>query len=331
MYNIIVQPNKENSQPLEISPALLEAYTNTFFNRRDTYALQLDSGEYVRVKYPLTLKHLHSHFMGKLTLGTYALDNENRARWLCLDADDADRFDLLTQMAQQLQTETIPAYLETSRRGGHLWLFTPPLPGTDMRRFGQALLQRHHIPLKALELYPKQDTLKLGVGSQVRLPLGVHRKSGKRYSFITLEGQPLAPSIRHQIALLATPNLVPNLYIEHLLKTTRPKKLAAPRKLLKRRPANGNTLSERLKSTVSVLEFVGQYVALDGNGRGFCPFHEDEHPSFQVNAAENYWSCYAGCGGGSIIDFWMKWRVSHDQDGSFKASLKDLADRLLPE
>lgn len=22
---------------------------------------------------------------------------------------------------------------------------------------------------------------------------------------------------------------------------------------------------------------------------------------------ENYWSCFAGCGGGTIIDFWMRW------------------------
>jgi DNA primase len=27
-----------------------------------------------------------------------------------------------------------------------------------------------------------------------------------------------------------------------------------------------------------------------------------------VHEKGNYWHCFAGCGGGSIIDFWMKWK-----------------------
>jgi DNA primase len=41
---------------------------------------------------------------------------------------------------------------------------------------------------------------------------------------------------------------------------------------------------------------------------GRCPFHEDRKPSFGVNGEGNYWQCFAGCGGGSVIDFWMKWK-----------------------
>jgi DNA primase len=40
---------------------------------------------------------------------------------------------------------------------------------------------------------------------------------------------------------------------------------------------------------------------------GLCPFHADTHPSLAVNLAENYWQCFAGCGGGTIIDFYMQW------------------------
>ena len=29
----------------------------------------------------------------------------------------------------------------------------------------------------------------------------------------------------------------------------------------------------------------------------------DLHPSFGVNTEGNYWHCFAGCGGGSVIDF----------------------------
>jgi hypothetical protein len=70
-------------------------------------------------------------------------------------------------------------------------------------------------------------------------------------------------------------------------------------------------LSERIKASVTVLESISQYVDLQptANGAlGRCPFHDDHHPSFGVNDEGNYWHCFAGCGGGSAIDFWMKWR-----------------------
>ena len=54
-----------------------------------------------------------------------------------------------------------------------------------------------------------------------------------------------------------------------------------------------------------VLEFGGRYVDLKPtkNGAiGRCPFHDDHRPSFGVNAEGNYWHCFAGCGGGSVID-----------------------------
>jgi DNA primase len=73
----------------------------------------------------------------------------------------------------------------------------------------------------------------------------------------------------------------------------------------------GVTLSERIKASVAVLEFVSQYVDLKPTASGavgLCPFHDDHHPSFGVNEEGNYGNCFAGCGGGSVIDFWMKWR-----------------------
>ncbi|MBA3533347.1 MAG: hypothetical protein H0T73_15610, partial [Ardenticatenales bacterium] len=66
------------------------------------------------------------------------------------------------------------------------------------------------------------------------------------------------------------------------------------------------TLSAQIKRSVSVRSLVSRYVDLSPSGVGYCPFHEDDCPSFAVNDAGNYWHCFAGCGGGSVIDFWMK-------------------------
>jgi len=34
--------------------------------------------------------------------------------------------------------------------------------------------------------------------------------------------------------------------------------------------------------------------------------------------------------GGSTIDFWTKWRETHGEDGSFTATVRALAETLLP-
>ena len=37
-----------------------------------------------------------------------------------------------------------------------------------------------------------------------------------------------------------------------------------------------------------------------------CPFHKDKSPSLSINTDKNVWICWAGCGGGSPVDFIMK-------------------------
>ena len=40
------------------------------------------------------------------------------------------------------------------------------------------------------------------------------------------------------------------------------------------------------------------------NGRGLCPFHEEQTPSFRVDAERQRWRCWGACGiGGDSIDF----------------------------
>jgi len=44
-------------------------------------------------------------------------------------------------------------------------------------------------------------------------------------------------------------------------------------------------------------------VAQNGEVKVRCPFHEDSKPSMSVNVRTGLWNCYAGCGGGTVIDF----------------------------
>ena len=79
---------------------------------------------------------------------------------------------------------------------------------------------------------------------------------------------------------------------------------------------------ERVKKAIPVKDYVSEYVTLKGNV-GHCPFHDDQKKSFGVNEEGNYWHCFAGCGGGSIIDFYMKM-----ESVDFNTAVNELADKL---
>jgi hypothetical protein len=107
--------------------------------------------------------------------------------------------------------------------------------------------------------------------------------------------------MEEQIQLLSKPQTVPYAAFENYLKLgVKRIQKAAPA----RTEAPTGTPSQRIKASIRVADFVGQYVELGENGRGLCPFHDDDKASFSVNDDQNYWHCFAGCGGGSIINFW---------------------------
>lgn len=312
--------SKENPVPSsELEPAAT-ALAEVFFQRRDLYARQVNDGSYICIRKPIEVSHLIAHLAGKITLGTYVLDSSNHARYIAFDADDGSQFERVISLSRALRKEKVPSYLEESRRGGHLWLFFPnPLSGKAARLFARRISEKHH--LEGVEIFPKQDKLSSGPGSLIRLPFGVHRKTGKRYGFITSDRQPLAASIDEQYRILSAPETVPNDFIKSMMAVSSPSL---------ENPVVGGVeyptapLSQRIKESIGIVNFISQYVELSPAGRGLCPFHVDQHASFSVNVEKNYWHCFAGCGGGSIIDFWMKW-----QDCNFTQAVHELAEILL--
>ena len=313
-------PYPERLPSQEVLWPLAEALRRRFFQRTDLYAKQLEDGRYLCIRHPLRTEDIVAHLAGKITLGTYLLDSKSRARFLVLDADDDEQWQALLHAAEHLDGKTPFCYREQSRRGGHLWLFFDcPLPGAAVRTFGASIL--NSFQLSGIELFPKQASLQGGVGSLIRLPFGIHRRSTQRYGFVDMDGHPLAPTLREQILLLSAPRTVPNGLLAHYQDSSKQHKRSSVSVPSER--AEG-PVSERVKAAVSVLEFVGRYVELSDNGTGLCPFHDDHAASFAVNDEENYWHCFACQTGGSIIDFWMRSRRC-----SFKQALRELADMLL--
>jgi hypothetical protein len=298
-----------------------------FVQRWDAYPQQLDDGRYICVHEPLNVSHLYAHLRGGTTLGTYLLNRESKVRFVVLDNDSETGWKYLLTCGSKLANANIPAYLEKSRRGGHLWMFfEKPIDGSEARSFSQALAKKYRF--EGFEIYPKQDTIGKGFGSLIRLPFGMHRLTGKRYGFYGIDGEPLGSTLREQLFVLQRPQVVSEALLKSYKMISSPEKLKA---LPKRSSETTRHLSERLKSRVTALEFISQYVDLkptESGAIGLCPFHDDQHPSFGVSNAGNYWHCFAGCGGGSIIDFWSLWRKKNGLDPDFIPTITELAEML---
>lgn len=131
---------------------LVEAFGEWVIGRWSDYAVQKDDGRYARVGHPLTLTVVQAHLTGKLTLGSYVLDERGRCGHAVFDADQQDGLATLAEVSQRLAAEDIPSVLEASRRGGHLWVFLDAwMPGWWVR---QQLLP--YVP-RGVEFFPKQE------------------------------------------------------------------------------------------------------------------------------------------------------------------------------
>src|SRR5215467_4957279 len=156
----------------------VEVFARLCVGRRDTYAVQREDGRYVRVGERVTYARLWEHLAGRLTLGTYVIDEQGMCRFAVFDDDRADGLARLAEVQARLRGDRVPSSLEVSRRGGHLWVWLAcPVRASEVRWW----LRPYVLP--GVEFYPRQDESD-GLGSLMRLPLGVHRLTGQRYPLV---------------------------------------------------------------------------------------------------------------------------------------------------
>jgi hypothetical protein len=181
------------------SAVLIDALAARFVNRALPYALQERDGTY-RWRYDeLTAETIAAQVRGELTLALSSSDEARQCRWLCLDVDTSDGLARLLQLRVVLSEMGLPGLVEASRRGGHLWLFleTPLLVNTARAAVLFALRKAcvTGAELLEFELYPDAapvHVINTTLGHAVRLPLGIHRLTGRRYALFDNYGLPCA-------------------------------------------------------------------------------------------------------------------------------------------
>jgi hypothetical protein len=273
----------------------------------DDYAIQHQDGHYTRAFRPLSPRVLTAHLAGELTIGTYVRDAQGYCRFAVFDADQEDGLALLLNLQEELARENVPSYIERSRRGGHLWIFfREPVLADHVRAWLWPLACA-----QGLELYPKQGHGQ-GIGSLIRVPLGIHRKSGRRYPFVDAQLNPVAPTLRGMLDWLGTVKLVTPPPLPPLLTPPSPDvqpflvSAVGPRQSIRKWNAQHDPLA-----------FIGRFVRLNSQGIGHCPFgwHHaggcDTHASFKVYRPRTpggyCWYCYTWEHGGSVFDFLRYW------------------------
>jgi hypothetical protein len=141
------------------------------------------------------------HLNGDLTINLYAINPQTQSsKWVAIDADFDGSLEALFHLQWELKQDGIDAALEQSRRGGHLWIFgEKPLLASQCRIYIYNLALRLGVPVKGgglkegIEVFPRQDQIKDGAyGNAIRAPLGVHRKSNRRYWFYEADLNPEA-------------------------------------------------------------------------------------------------------------------------------------------
>ena len=221
--------------PIDEAPARVPTdaevtrFLHRFAGREDVHARMWcdENGRvgYAPVREPLTPQGARNHLLGNLTLGVYPLRHDGRVSFFAVDLDvtktalerakgdpeaarrtrEGIRAVSLAILARFGELG-LPALMESSGyKGRHFWVFLdPPQPAARVYPLGRqllALLDPDGEDL-SLEFFPKQGDARGGIGNLIKLPLGVHLKTGRRSRLLDREGRPVDDA--HEL-LRATP------------------------------------------------------------------------------------------------------------------------------
>ncbi|MGC8917243.1 MAG: CRISPR-associated primase-polymerase type A1 [Thermoanaerobaculum sp.] len=197
-------------------------FLGLFGGREDVYARQWFSpakgeGGYSPVRQPLTVRELRAHLLGEITLGVYPIRLDGTCLFCALDVDirkealaEARKSASLAQLVRDELAELTrklweefeklgmtPLVEDSGYKGRHFWFpLAAPEDAATLVALGRAVVG--HLSgivgeRFALEWFPKASRPgSRGLGNLIKLPLGVHRRTGRRSVFLDRKLQPVA-------------------------------------------------------------------------------------------------------------------------------------------
>lgn len=162
---------------------MLKDFMRLFVGRETDFARQSEDGSWRPMRRPVTWEDYAAHIDQHFTYGIYlGRESDSRVRLLCFDFDNgegawADALRVIDQLASAGVPDSATLYEFSGRKGYHVWVFFEGWQDCQLvRRFGLHIMQRAGV---TCEVYPKGPVPAGGYGTLVKLPLALHRVSGK--------------------------------------------------------------------------------------------------------------------------------------------------------
>ncbi len=209
----------QESEP-GLSDALLSRFVSLFSGREGVYARQWLNPQgqtgYTPVREPFNVRVARNHLLGNHTVGIYPIRLDNTVNFAAFDLDlskalversgpGRSDWDSAMVTLEQYALRMVscarerglePCLADSGSKGRHVWFFfAEPLRAGEARRLLQALAREvAPAPVNVnLEIFPKQSHLPPnGLGNLIKIPLGIHKVTGRRVQFLDREGVPIA-------------------------------------------------------------------------------------------------------------------------------------------
>ena len=175
---------------------------------------------------PLDHSAIHSHLIGRHTIGTYAIREDDSCIFLAADFDGDGWMQDIEAYRRAAEQMGISVAIERSRsgNGGHAWIFfARPVPAVLARRLGTLIVARASSFHQGMKLstydrfFPNQDTCpKGGFGNLIALPLQQEPRKSGHTLFLDENFEPVSD----QWAYLATLPKIDLAELQRLLETS---------------------------------------------------------------------------------------------------------------
>ena len=223
--------NQDACRKIPVREEATELYLRLFSGREDCFARQwVDKREgkqgYVPVRRPMEKRDVEEHLKARKTLGIYLIRTDETVSVAVIDADLIKQFrkgklktedkDLIKREQDYLLSRTMeiaegiglkPLVEFSGGKGFHFWFFfSSPVNAGEAKAHIEGIKNAVSRDLTAfnLEVFPKQSQLSgKGLGNLVKLPLGIHKLSGRKSYFLACNDR----SVDAQLDFLS--NVVP--------------------------------------------------------------------------------------------------------------------------
>lgn len=276
-------------------PLVVASYYSSVFPARNDVYSHWTGGGWRPVRSPMTPEIVLAGLTGKgPSISGYMIAPGSVTHSVAVDFDSDDGYSRAVQLAATMYDAGIPAYTETSRRGGHLWcVLDAQLPAVAVRAALRGLIQAAHLPDNdpKIEIRPGSDTIADdGLGHCLRLPLMPHPKTGQRGEFVDALGNPVGRSMAEILLNLETVAKSATTFLRWAEYWKRPPVSHVPSRYGPPHepfPEETSTASELLRSLWGVQNATP--------GRSVhCPAHDDQMASLSILRDDRRVICKAG-------------------------------------